>query len=106
MIGARTGGVSKTRPILCNELGAERVEPRIANRGGGRNNEFPIGRLLRPQSGRALQNMRLFLGGKWAGSPIAGIEAELLMLVKLAGDLDEITALQRVARFVVWTVTP
>ena len=37
---------------------------------------------------------------------MAGIEAVLLMLVKLASDLDEITALQRVARFVVWTVAP
>ena len=38
--------------------------------------------------------------------PVAGIEAVLLMLVKLAGDLDEIPALQRVARFVFWTVAP
>ena len=37
---------------------------------------------------------------------MADIEAVLLMLIKLAGDLDEITALHRVARFVVWTVAP
>ena len=72
MIGARTGGVSKTRPVLCNELGAERIEPRIADRGGSRNNEFPIGRLFCAECGRALQNMRLFLGGKAAGSPSSG----------------------------------
>ena len=52
--------------------------------------------------GRALEKMRLFLGAlSGRDRPAAGIEAVLLMLIKLAGDLDEIAALHRVARFVV-----
>ena len=42
MISACTSGVAKARPVLRDELGTERVKPRITNRRRGRDDEFPI----------------------------------------------------------------
>ena len=96
----------KRAAVLRNELRAKRVEPRIANRRRGRDDEFPISRLLRAQLCRALQEVCLFVRREPVCGPTTDVEAILLMLIKLAGDLDEITALHRVAGLVVRTVAP
>ena len=72
MITAGAGGVAETRAVLRDELGAERVKPRVANRGGGGDDEFPIGRLFRAQRGRALQKLGAFLGGERRAFSSAG----------------------------------
>ena len=106
MISARAGAVSESRTVLRDELGAKRVEPRIADRRGRREDEFPIGRLLRAQRGRTLQQMRLLFGGQRARLPTAGVETRLLVLVKLAGDFDEISRLHGIAGSEIGMVAP
>ena len=106
MIFARRSGPAKALAVLRDKLGAERMKSRITDRRRCRDDEFPIGRLPGAQLGWALQEVRFFLRREWAHFPEAGIEAVLLMLVKLPGDLDEITAPHRVAVFVIWIVAP
>src|SRR5450432_1574973 len=97
MISARARGIAKTRAILRDEFGAERVEPRIANRRRRRDDEFPVRRLPGAQFGRALQELRLLLHGQRPRLPLTRVEAILLVLIKFAGDLDEVAVLHRVA---------
>ena len=67
---------------------------------------IPIGRLLRAQIGRPLQQLRSFLRAQVAHLPFPRVEAELLVLQKLAAQLDEIRSLQRIARLEFRMIAP
>ena len=106
MISARTGRVTKARAVLRDERGTECVKPRITNRRRRRDNKFPIRRVPGAQLGRALKEVALFLRRQLPRRPAAGVETVLLMLIKFAGDFNEIPALQRVAGLVIGMIAP
>ena len=79
---------------------------RIAERTRSFADVFPIRRLFRAELRRSLQQLRSFLAVEMPHFPIPRVEPELLMLHKLASQLDEIGSLERSARLVFRMIAP